>query len=51
MCDAAGPHLVTYSSGDVADLHPTCLSDLDASPAEVSDADIHPWAREERHVM
>lgn len=36
------PHLITDSGGDVADLDPTCLSDPDALPVEVSDADIYP---------
>lgn len=44
MCEAASPHLITDSSGDVANLHPACLSDADAPPVEVSDADIHPWS-------
>lgn len=42
MCDATRTHLVTDSSGDVANLHPSGLPDTDTSPAEVSDADIHP---------
>lgn len=42
MCDAPSPHLVTDSSGDVANLYPTSLSDMDTSPAEVPDANIHP---------
>lgn len=51
MCDAPSPHLVTDSSGDVANLHSTGLSDVDTSPAEVSDANIHPWAGEGRHIV
>ena len=35
-------HLITDSSGDVAHLHPARLSDADAPPVEVADADIHP---------
>lgn len=40
-CEAASPHLITDSSGNVANLHPTRLSDADASPVKISDADIH----------
>lgn len=36
------PHLITDPSGDVAHLHPPRLSDPDAPPVEVSDADVHP---------
>lgn len=35
--------LITDSSGDVAHLHTPRLSDADASPVEISDADIHPF--------
>lgn len=43
-CEAARPYLITDSGGNVAHLHPAGLSDADASPVEVSDADVHPWA-------
>lgn len=37
------PHLITDSSGNMAHLHPTHLSDPDFLITKVSDADIHPW--------
>lgn len=42
-------HLITDSSCNVADLYSTCLSDLNASAAEISDAHIHP-CRAETHA-
>lgn len=49
--DLASPYLVTDSSGDVAHLHPTGLSDADASPVEIPDADVNPWAKSQSREM
>lgn len=44
------PHLITDSSGNVANLHPTRLSDVNAPPVEVLDADIHPWSQSKAEI-
>lgn len=38
-------YLIADSSGNVAHLDSTCLSDVNAPPVEVSDADVHSWSQ------